>query len=730
MTSSDIRSFFKRVPSSESVSASSSGDAEPGPKEARGGEVDETQAASANDNEQAPDDLLPPGVSYSAQWEAVIAEVFANEAYLLGEADVAAIHSFKALSNLARDSFVRLMLRKHKIERVAKLNWEVRLKDWRDWNTEHTLENDDRKLDNVTTQSLLDELGTAMLLDLNPVLDSKQILDLLSRTELLDLAKQYKIPKHASLAVPALQAAILENSITISQFSFSFSSNQKSAADILYTKLKTVLGPCIYIPNTIVETFYRLFIIYNREREWPDNPFLPHIRTNLKTNRLHFNKYTVNRVSITWPTAADLTEYIQMLKLSHEILTILSPINGQTPQETRDSLELKAIDLAETCIPVFEAWVVDNPEGHISGIPWLTSFTAGRVAASILRDLATLYTRHGMDAKAIQVYHWLLNRKLVGIKRGRGACWDSCMKALVKLGQVEEAFTLGCDALRDSAVEFGRRREIENRLIRLSKKLNKKEKFHAVDTCADTMKKLHTRVVYADKTFSATGRKALYRDTVTSEDVIVEQLALNVFERLGFKGVHAENSVVTTLFGLLFWDILFDDTVPGVFTTPFQDAPMDLATEFFYSARKHAIDTRLSELAAFPDTKHLEIISKIDQEHRTKATQCRGVYWNLFSRQDLMDVASCFNGSQLACICDAFIQSYGAHSGGVPDLCVWKVETKEVKLVEVKGEGDHLSHSQVMWLDLMTSCGICVELFKVQLIKNNAGGKRKRVVKK
>lgn len=46
----------------------------------------------------------------------------------------------------------------------------------------------------------------------------------------------------------------------------------------------------------------------------------------------------------------------------------------------------------------------------------------------------------------------------------------------------------------------------------------------------------------------------------------VEEVALDYFtSRHGWRGVHSETSIITTLFGLLFWDILFDDTVPGVF---------------------------------------------------------------------------------------------------------------------------------------------------------------------
>ena len=41
----------------------------------------------------------------------------------------------------------------------------------------------------------------------------------------------------------------------------------------------------------------------------------------------------------------------------------------------------------------------------------------------------------------------------------------------------------------------------------------------------------------------------------------------------------------STMFSLLFWDVLFMD-VPNVFRTPFQSAPLDLSTPLFYPTRK------------------------------------------------------------------------------------------------------------------------------------------------
>ena len=43
-------------------------------------------------------------------------------------------------------------------------------------------------------------------------------------------------------------------------------------------------------------------------------------------------------------------------------------------------------------------------------------------------------------------------------------------------------------------------------------------------------------------------------------------------------GLHCEGSCFRTLFGILFWDIIYSSQVPDVFLTPFQDAPLDLNT--------------------------------------------------------------------------------------------------------------------------------------------------------
>jgi Fanconi-associated nuclease 1 len=62
--------------------------------------------------------------------------------------------------------------------------------------------------------------------------------------------------------------------------------------------------------------------------------------------------------------------------------------------------------------------------------------------------------------------------------------------------------------------------------------------------------------------------------------------------------LHCEGAVLNTIFGLLFWEIIFDASVPMVFQSPYQAAPLDFGTETFYEARRRRIDERIAQIAA------------------------------------------------------------------------------------------------------------------------------------
>lgn len=126
------------------------------------------------------------------------------------------------------------------------------------------------------------------------------------------------------------------------------------------------------------------------------------------------------------------------------------------------------------------------------------------------------------------------------------------------------------------------------------------------------------------------------------EVVNVETYALQHYERLGYKGYHCEGRIVTTLFGLLFWDIIFAP-VPGAFETPYQTAPLDIFEDTFYYAREDLIEKRLDDIS----TNHArQIIQNVDAEHRERGTWCLGVRWDLFPKEDLLEIAEVSGDSE------------------------------------------------------------------------------------
>ncbi|PFH51675.1 hypothetical protein AMATHDRAFT_58424 [Amanita thiersii Skay4041] len=205
-----------------------------------------------------------------------------------------------------------------------------------------------------------------------------------------------------------------------------------------------------------------------------------------------------------------------------------------------------------------------------------------------------------------------------------------------------------------------------------------------------------------------------------NEEVHVETCALQHYETLGFKGFHAETRILTTIFSLLFWDVIFAD-VPGAFETPYQTAPLDLVEDTFYYTRKELIEERIEQIR---DGYAREILEKHDQQHRDRQTFCIGLRWDICEATDLVEIVECLGGHTLSLICRLFCEDYGGRSSGVPDLVVWSTDQGICKFVEVKGPGDRPQENQKLWFDSLLRAGALVEICHV--IDINAPPKEKR----
>ncbi|KAJ8594289.1 hypothetical protein M405DRAFT_918147 [Rhizopogon salebrosus TDB-379] len=189
-------------------------------------------------------------------------------------------------------------------------------------------------------------------------------------------------------------------------------------------------------------------------------------------------------------------------------------------------------------------------------------------------------------------------------------------------------------------------------------------------------------------------------------EVNVETLALQWYEDRGFKGIHSETRIITTLFGILFWDIIFL-LVPGAFETRFQTAPLDIAEDAFYHARRDAIETRLKELE---DGRGEDIAKRIEAEHRAHKTWCIGVDWTLLEEGEIVDIVRCLGGKALSVICRLLCEDYAGRRSGGPDLFLWNADSGDCKFVEVKGPGDNLQENQKIWIDVLLRAQAAVEV--------------------
>ena len=213
----------------------------------------------------------------------------------------------------------------------------------------------------------------------------------------------------------------------------------------------------------------------------------------------------------------------------------------------------------------------------------------------------------------------------------------------------------------------------------------------------------------------------------------------------GWKGYHSESGVLRTLFAFLFHSILFT-YVPNVFQTPFQIAPLDLFTDAFYPTRFSEIHERLAEIS---NGAAEDIFISVWRENFERRTCVVGLNWE-YERDDLIEIIRCFEPDQLATLCRLMAQEYQLRGSGVPDLFLWRIDDPDeigdgtndryksadhtqtaaaaaaitsgsnssssnslkgqILFSEVKSPHDRLSDTQRLWIHVLLSAGIRVEL--------------------
>ena len=465
--------------------------------------------------------------------------------------------------------------------------------------------------------------------------------------------------------------------------------------------------------------------------------------------QLKFPQYIIVRSpGGMFPSRVAYEEYRESVKLTEQLD---SQLDTQVFEELIDQIERR--------------WMMRMEENYLTedismGRPFfMRRFTAGWVETRALGStIVSWYEKSGQFEHAIDLLERLLGQIYYCCGR-RGRWWERL--AINKASHLRDKVG-ACDvlsrALSDPLINW------EADLFSLRKRLEKLKNDQKPAKSKNQIPEVH---IFADPAYPGeAGRKLIYICPCSGRPCSVERMVLGWFQKGNFakdatedlsesyfswKGWHCEGNFFTSLFALLFWDILFPANpsmaVPDAFQGPHQRAPLDLGTEAFYPARKVLIDARIQEIKD-GGLSYLEAQMRHVYE-RNFGTSCVGMIWAdqtmddpfnpaNFSKQDfeidpeldylddyteapfsLDNLAIVAKGMGVEAICRV-LEILARHyaPAGMPDLILWRRHREngsvQVRLVEVKSPRDRLSDVQAMWAAVLCNAGLDIVVGRVR----------------
>lgn len=186
----------------------------------------------------------------------------------------------------------------------------------------------------------------------------------------------------------------------------------------------------------------------------------------------------------------------------------------------------------------------------------------------------------------------------------------------------------------------------------------------------------------------------------------VEVGAIQYYLDLGFQAGFSENFSWRTLFGLWFWDIIFDPSLVA-FHHPFQRRPSDLYLPDFYIKRKEQLEDQLS---AFKDSS--ELLAHLWETFvKNQGTANPFVVWLEEIWEMVRVIVNKIDLDKLKLIVLKIAENIVENSRGLPDLLVWSENHYE--LVEIKSPSDNLSHQQLFWFRFFKENEINAKVLRV-----------------
>ncbi|KAL8848431.1 MAG: hypothetical protein Q9221_006538 [Calogaya cf. arnoldii] len=503
-------------------------------------------------------------------------------------------------------------------------------------------------------------------------------------------------------------------------------------------KILALTGPCIRLSPAVLKLFERVHLVFYRSTEWTEKSLTTIILARI--SRRNFPEYIVSRSNNIFPSRSTLLEFEASIRTQFAVDTVLE-FNGTV---TKDGLH-KVKSIFEEVYPRWltiladeqrkEDRVYESGEGA-----YLRRFSPAWVYTRIVHKGTSVFGRFKEHKREHQMLCELLNQHFFHAAR-RGAWYqrralleEHYMYALSPYNDRNEetqkkhwkriALRTCEDGLQDRECHLIYHHDLQKRISKLERQLNIPKRlqhdFGHVRLAKPIERHVEGTRVEKERTPSRNGRrsstggdlgtrrgaKTIWLDPLEENgECSVEAMCLSFYRSQGWKGYHSEGGIIRTLFGYLFYDVLFT-YIPNVFQTAFQTCPLDLHTDAFYPSRFSEINARLNEIS---NGHGIAILQRVHEKEKERQTCVVGIDWG-FEISDLVEIVECFAGEALSTICKVMAQEYGQRGGGIPDLFLWDKGRGEVMFAEVKSENDRLSDTQRLWIDVLSGAGVKVEL--------------------
>ena len=502
-------------------------------------------------------------------------------------------------------------------------------------------------------------------------------------------------------------------------------------------KILADTGPCVRLSAPALRLFERVHLVFYRSTQWTEKSLTTIILARI--SRRNFPDYIVSRSTNIFSTRSDLLEFEASIRTQFRIDFILE-FNGTV---RKDGLQVVK-DIFEEVYPRWRVILKEEQRKEervyeVGEGAYLRRFSPAWVYTRIVHKGTYVLGRFKEHKREHQMLTELLDQHLFHAAR-RGAWYQR--KALLEEhymwalkpdeGRSEEAQKKYCkkvalqtceDGLQDRECHLIYHYDLQKRVMKLEKalKIVKREQhdFGHVRLAKPLERTVEGIRIEKERTPSRNGNRR-ESDAATPRrggktiwvderegggECSVEAMCLSWYRDQGWKGYHSEGGIVRTLFGYLFYDVLFT-YIPNVFQTPYQTCPLDLHTDAFYPSRASEINHRLVEIA---NGDAARLLQEVYVREKEKQTCIVGIDWS-YEFEDLLEIVGSFRGEALATVCKVMAQEYQQRGGGIPDLFLWHPGNEEVMFAEVKSENDRLSDTQRLWIHVLTGAGIKVEL--------------------